>query len=60
MDVVMGEALDGHTWGCWRDLLGIALPWLFADSFRPRDVVPFEASEATASLRPNETGGTGG
>lgn len=42
MEVVLGEALDGHTWGCWRDLLGVALPWLFADSFRPREVVPFE------------------
>ncbi|NNE12545.1 MAG: esterase family protein [Ilumatobacter sp.] len=42
MQVVMGEALDGHTWGCWRDLLGVALPWLFADSFRPREPRPFE------------------
>lgn len=49
--VLMGEALDGHTWGCWRDHLGVGLPWLFADSFRPRDVRPFEkqdsADEAT-------------
>ncbi len=45
MQVVMGEALDGHTWGCWRDHLGIALPWLFADSFRPREVRPFDRPE---------------
>ena len=38
MQVVIGEVLDGHTWGCWRDMLGVALPWLFADSFRPREV----------------------
>ena len=42
MQVVFGEALDGHTWGCWRDLLGVALPWLFSDTFRARDPRPFE------------------
>ncbi|MGI9644306.1 MAG: alpha/beta hydrolase [Ilumatobacteraceae bacterium] len=42
MEVAMSEALDGHTWGCWRDELGLGLPWLFADSFRPRDPRPFE------------------
>ncbi len=52
MDVVMNEALDGHTWGCWRDLLGVALPWLFADSFRPRDVVPFERPETPPATDP--------
>lgn len=51
MQVVMKEELDGHTWGCWRDLLGVALPWLFADSFRPRDVRPFERP------RPPDDGG---
>jgi enterochelin esterase family protein len=24
------ESPDGHNWACWRDSLGIALPWLFA------------------------------
>ncbi len=52
MQVVMGEALDGHTWGCWRDLLGVALPWLFADSFRPRDVRPFERPESPDASPP--------
>jgi enterochelin esterase family protein len=54
MQVVMGEALDGHTWGCWRDLLGVGLPWLFADSFRPRDVQPFEHPDPPASFAPIE------
>jgi enterochelin esterase family protein len=22
------ESLDGHNWACWRDSLGLALPWL--------------------------------
>lgn len=50
MQVLLGESLDGHTWGGWRDLLGVALPWLFADSFRPREPQPFEAPAAPASL----------
>ena len=54
MQVVMGEALDGHTWGCWRDLLGVALPWLFADSFRPREVRPFERPEPPEPTHPSE------
>ena len=29
------EALDGHTWGCWRDNLGVGLPWLFAEGGSP-------------------------
>lgn len=40
--VLLGEMMDGHTWGCWRDTLGVGLPWLFANSFRERDVRPFE------------------
>jgi len=56
MPVVLGEALDGHTWGCWRDLLGIALPWLFADAFRPRDVRPFDPPEAPDNFRPSGSG----
>lgn len=40
--VVLEELSDGHTWGCWRDSLGAGLTWLFADTFRPRDVRPFE------------------
>jgi enterochelin esterase family protein len=28
MAVSFIEALDGHNWACWRDSLGIALPWL--------------------------------
>ena len=60
MQVVMGEELDGHTWGCWRDLLGVALPWLFADSFRPREVRPFERPEPPASFRPSDPGETNG
>jgi hypothetical protein len=23
-------SLDGHNWACWRDSLGLALPWLLA------------------------------
>ena len=30
MDVHFVEALDGHNWASWRDVLGIGLPWLFA------------------------------
>lgn len=29
MDVRMIIQLDGHNWICWRDSLGLALPWLF-------------------------------
>ncbi len=60
MQVLLGESLDGHTWGGWRDLLGVALPWLFADSFRPREPQPFEPPQAPASLPitdPEETDG---
>jgi len=28
MDVRFVEELDGHNWACWRDDLGLALPWL--------------------------------
>ncbi len=52
MQVLLAEALDGHTWGCWRDLLGIGLPWLFADSFRPREVRPFERPDPSAQFAP--------
>ncbi len=31
-DVVMVEAMDGHSWGCWRDNLGAGLAWVFADA----------------------------
>jgi enterochelin esterase family protein len=24
------ESRDGHNWACWRDTLGLALPWLFS------------------------------
>lgn len=60
MQVVMGEALDGHTWGCWRDLIGVGLPWLFADSFRPRDVRPFERPESPGNFPPIDPGETDG
>ena len=30
MQVNFVETLDGHNWVCWRDSLGIALPWLLA------------------------------
>jgi enterochelin esterase-like enzyme len=29
MNVRFVENLDGHTWVCWRDGIGEALPWLF-------------------------------
>lgn len=60
MRVVLGEALDGHTWGCWRDMLGIALPWLFADAFRPSDVRPFDLPESPDNFRPSGSGETHG
>ena len=47
--VLLAEMHDGHTWGCWRDTLGIGLPWLFADAFRPRDVRPFERPDRPGS-----------
>lgn len=50
MQVVTGETLDGHTWGCWRDVLGVAFHWIFADLFRPRDVKPFERPTDSATL----------
>lgn len=28
MEVRFIEQLDGHNWVCWRDSLGLALPWL--------------------------------
>jgi enterochelin esterase family protein len=31
MEVRLVEALDGHNWVSWRDRLGEALSWLFAD-----------------------------
>ena len=45
--VLLAEMYDGHTWRCWRDTLGVGLPWLFADAFRPRDVRPFERPGGT-------------
>jgi hypothetical protein len=30
MSVRFVESLDGHNWACWRDSLGLALPWLLA------------------------------
>jgi len=30
MTVRFAERLDGHNWACWRDSLGVALPWLLA------------------------------
>jgi enterochelin esterase family protein len=53
--VLLAEMHDGHTWGCWRDTLGVGLPWLFADAFRPRDVRPFERP-GTAPAAPNDEG----
>ncbi len=58
MHVVLGEALDGHTWGCWRDMIGIALPWLFADTFRPKDVRPFDLSAVPDNFLPSGSGET--
>ncbi|NND76484.1 MAG: esterase family protein [Ilumatobacter sp.] len=60
MQVLLGESLDGHTWGGWRDLLGVALPWLFADAFRPREPQPFEAPEPPAHLPLTESEETHG
>jgi enterochelin esterase family protein len=54
--VLMAEALDGHTWGCWRDNLGVGLPWLFSDSFRPRDVRPFERPDSAVGIGSEEQG----
>ncbi len=31
MAVRFAETLDGHNWACWRDSLGVALPWLLTD-----------------------------
>ena len=31
MDVRFVESLDGHNWACWRDSIGLGLPWLFGD-----------------------------
>jgi enterochelin esterase family protein len=28
MSVRFVETLDGHNWACWRNSLGVALPWL--------------------------------
>jgi enterochelin esterase-like enzyme len=28
MDVRFVESLDGHNWACWRDTIGVGLPWL--------------------------------
>ncbi len=52
--VLLAEMHDGHTWGCWRDTLGIGLPWLFADAFRPRDVRPFERPDGIETEPRNE------
>lgn len=54
MQVVAAETFDGHTWGCWRDVLGVALPWLFSDLFRPREVQPFEKHDDSATLATNQ------
>lgn len=58
MQVVLGEVADGHTWGCWRDLLGIGLPWLFADTFRAREPRPYDRPERPASFEPVDVGGS--
>ena len=29
MDVDFVESLGGHNWACWRDSIGLGLPWLF-------------------------------
>jgi len=52
--VLLAEMHDGHTGGCWRDTLGIGLPWLFADAFRPRDVRPFERPDGIETEPRNE------
>lgn len=59
-DVVLAEMMDGHTWGCWRDSLGVGLPWLFADSFRARDVRPYERPSPADGAPPQESGMTRG
>ena len=28
MEVRFVESLDGHNWACWRDTIGLGLPWL--------------------------------
>ncbi len=33
-EVVLVEARDGHSWGCWRDTLGAGLMWVFGDAHR--------------------------
>lgn len=58
--VLMVEEMDGHTWGCWRDSLGVGLPWLFADSFRRRDVRPFEKAPPPDEAADDERGTAGG
>lgn len=57
MQTVLGEMFDGHTWGCWRDALGVALPWLFADSFRVRDIRPFERPDPPGTIESVDAGG---
>ena len=56
MRVVLGEALDGHTWGCWRDFLGVALPWLFADAFRAREPELFDPPGAPDTVPTSGSG----
>ena len=60
MQAVLAEMFDGHTWGCWRDALGVALPWLFADSFRQRDVRPFELPKWPDTIEPIDDRGQDG
>ena len=64
MTVMSAEILDGHTWGCWRDDLGISLPWLFVDHERRRPIRPYERSEVadrftTATDQADSGGGHG-
>jgi hypothetical protein len=56
MAVLLGEVADGHTWGCWRDLLGIGLPWLFADTFRAHEPRPYDRPERPATFEPVDVG----
>ena len=53
--VLLNEQMDGHTWGCWRDSLGVGLSWLFENSFRARDVRPFTMTEPSNKASETES-----
>ncbi len=56
MEVVLEEAIDGHTWGCWRDMLGMGLPWLFTDSFQNGEGQKVGGAPPSAKFLTNEKG----